>query len=59
MKARTQTREYREKLVELDFKRWHAENKDAYQMLTPEERGAAIKWKLRELALRHGLVSDG
>lgn len=48
-----------EKLIELEFKAWHAENKDAYQLLTPEERGAAIKYKLRELALTHRLITSG
>jgi hypothetical protein len=48
-----------EKLIELEFKKWHAENKDAFQHLTPEERGDAIKYKLRELALKHKLISHG
>ena len=47
-----------EKLIELEFKRWHAENKEAYQLLSPEERGDAIKWKLRELALKHKLIEN-
>lgn len=58
-KPKVDSREYREKLVEIEFKKWHADNKAAYASLSPEERGAAIKWKLRELALRHRLVSDG
>jgi hypothetical protein len=48
-----------EKLIELEFKAWHAANKDAFQHLSPEERGDAIKWKLRELALKHRLITQG
>lgn len=48
-----------EKKIATEFKLWHAENKDAYQCLSPEERGAAIKYKLRELALKHRLITNG
>lgn len=48
-----------EKKIAAEFKLWHAANKDAYELLTPEERGAAIKYKLRELALTHRLITQG
>lgn len=48
-----------EKLIEIEFKAWHKENKAAYELLTPEERGAAIKYKLRELAIKHKLITNG
>lgn len=53
------TRAQIEKLIEIEFKAWHAQNKAAYQALSPEERGDAIKWKLRELALKHKLITNG
>lgn len=48
-----------DKLIEIEFKQWHSENKDAFELLLPEERGAAIKYKLRELALKHRLITQG